>query len=177
MTDCPASDRGASSPVQSSTGAWFWGCTELPVRRSVEYLSIWFNDDCTLLQASSHGSFDQRAQSLSYVAPTFCTSAPTCLRQVGGPVVVSAPACDLWHVSMGPPVPRRWGRAPTSSPAFHSGFKDLEALLCNCLYTICGLRGQGGSWQDRVCAALAVLRRDAAVLPMAAEMTWHTSML
>jgi hypothetical protein len=48
-------------------------------------------------------------------------------------------------------------------------FKDLEALLCNCLYTICGLCGQGRSWQDRACAASAVMRRDMAVLPMAAE--------
>jgi hypothetical protein len=46
-------------------------------------------------------------------------------------------------------------------------FKVLEALLCNCLYTVCGLRGQGESWQDRACAASAVLRPDTAVLPMA----------
>jgi hypothetical protein len=49
------------------------------------------------------------------------------------------------------------------------GLKGLQALLCDCLYTICGLRGRSGTWQVRACAASAALRRDAAVLPMAAE--------
>jgi hypothetical protein len=57
----------------------------------------------------------------------------------------------------------------TSSHAFDSGFKDLEALLCNCLYTICGLHRRSGSWQDRACTASAILRRDMAILATAAE--------
>jgi Reverse transcriptase (RNA-dependent DNA polymerase) len=168
MADCPVSDRGASLPVQSSTAAWFWGRTELPVRRSVKYLGIWFNDDCTwTLQATEALAKGRRAfhKWRPIIAhPHLHVSAKLeALRSYLLPVVTYG--MEVWA----PPVPRRRGRAPTSSPAFHSGFKDLEALLCNCLYTICGLLGQGGSWQDRACAASDVLRHDTAVLPMAAE--------
>jgi hypothetical protein len=41
--------------------------------------------------------------------------------------------------------------------------------MCKCLYTICGLSGHQGAWQDRACTATAVLRRDTAMLPVAAE--------
>jgi hypothetical protein len=68
-----------------------------------------------------------------------------------------------------PPVPRHRGGVDTSSHAFDSGFKYLEALLCNCLYTICGLHGHSGSWQDRACSASAILRHGMAMLPVAAE--------
>jgi hypothetical protein len=52
---------------------------------------------------------------------------------------------------------------------FESGFQDLEALLCNGLYTSCGLHRHSVSWQDRACTASAILRRDEAILPKAAK--------
>jgi hypothetical protein len=77
-----------------------------------------------------------------------------------------------------PPVPRQRGRVDTSSTAFESSFKDLEALLCNCLYTICGLHGHSGSWQDRACTASAFLRFGTAISSMAAEIDLaHLQML
>jgi hypothetical protein len=53
--------------------------------------------------------------------------------------------------------------------AFHSSFTGLGALLCNCLDTICGPHGRSGPWQDHACAAFAILHRDLAVVPAAAE--------
>jgi Reverse transcriptase (RNA-dependent DNA polymerase) len=45
-----------------SPGAWFWGRTELPVRRSAKYIGIWFNDDCTwTLQATEAQAKGRRA--------------------------------------------------------------------------------------------------------------------
>jgi hypothetical protein len=41
--------------------------------------------------------------------------------------------------------------------------------MCKCLYTICGLSGHQGACQDRACTATALLRRETAMLPVAAE--------
>jgi hypothetical protein len=143
-----------------------WLAEERNVR---EYLGIWFNDDCTwTLQATKALAKGRRAcyrWRPIFARPQLHVSVKLeALCSYLLPVVTYG--MEVWA----PPVPRQRGRVDTSSHAFGSGFKDLEALLCDCLYTtVCGLHGHSGSWQDRACTASAILPRDMAILPMAAE--------
>jgi hypothetical protein len=109
--------HGDDSRTLPSPGTWFWGRMELPVRRSVKYLGIWFNDDCTwTLQATEAQAKGRRAMYKwrpVFEHPHLHVSVELeALRTYLLPVVTYA--MEVWA----PPVPRRRGRVDASSPAF-----------------------------------------------------------
>jgi hypothetical protein len=63
-----------------------------------------------------------------------------------------------------PPVPRQRGRVDAPTPPLIPVSKTLNHCSVG-PYTICGLRGRNGAWQDRACSASAILHRDTAVYP------------